>query len=176
VESENELQKDVRADLESERDQLLERAKKAQVEEYLLKKHQARPAGELLDPPDRPRRVPPDRRAAAEGHGGQRHRGADRRAATSAQEEVGAGLRVAFILDKVAETLKVEGHGRRGEHRDARMARLYKRRFDRVRDDLQSRGLFGAARRADSSTGKCLEALLKDAKLVGAPADEKEST
>jgi trigger factor len=175
VESENELQKDVRADLESERDQLLERAKKAQVEEYLLKNTK-------LDLPESFSTRQTDRAVSRrivelqqKGMAASDIEARIDELRTSAQEEVGAGLRVAFILDKVAETLKVEVTDEEVNTEIARMARLYNRRFDRVRDDLQSRGLLEQLVE-QIRHGKCLEALLKDAKLVGAPADEKEST
>ena len=174
---EAEARAEFRRDLESERHDLLQRAKRAQIEEYLLN--------------NTPLDLPGDFTAR------QTERAVVRRAIelqragvpvseieakidelrTSAKEQVASGLKLGFILDKVAEQLKVEVTDEEVNTEIARMARLYNRRFDRVRDDLQNRGLLDQLVE-QLRQSKCVAQLLKDARLVTAEAPEQtpEST
>jgi trigger factor len=174
---EAEARAEFRRDLESERHDLLERAKRAQIDEYLLN--------------NTPLDLPEDFSAR------QTERAVVRRAIelqragvpvseieakidelrTSAKEQVASGLKLGFILDKVAEQLKVEVTDEEVNTEIARMARLYNRRFDRVRDDLRNRGLLDQLVEQIRQS-KCVAQLLKDARLVTAEAPEQapEST
>lgn len=89
---------------------------------------------------------------------------------TSAREEVAAELRLAFVLDKVAEQLGVTVLDEEVNTEIARMARLYGRRFDRVRDELQARGLLDQLV-ATIRHSKCVDELLKTARVVSVPAE-----
>jgi len=91
---------------------------------------------------------------------------------TSATEQVARDLRLDFILDKVAETLEVEVTDEEVNTEIARIARLYNRRFDRVRDDLQSRGLLAQFVQGIRQS-KCIQRLLDKAKIVE-PGSEAE--
>ncbi len=157
-----------RGELEAERDQLLEKAKRAQVEEYLLK-------NTVLDLPQafsnrqteravlrhmielQQRGLPwPDIEARVD------------ELRTSAREQVARELKLEFILDRVAETLDVHVTDEEVNTEIARLAQLYNRRFDRVRDDLQARGLLEqlvSRIRQD----KCIEQLLASATIQETP-------
>lgn len=169
---EKELREDFRAQLEAERAQLIERAKKAQVEQYLLDHT------ELELPHEFSARQ--TERAVARRVLELQQRGvpsSDIEASidelrTSAQEEVGNELKLEFILEKVAEQRSVEVTDEEVNTEIARMARLYNRRFDRVRDDLQGRGLLSQLVE-QIRHAKCVALLLEDAKFVAAEADEK---
>lgn len=173
-ENEREAQDHFRGQLESERDQLVERAKKAQVEEYLL-------TSTALE-------LPQDFSAR------QTERAVLRRVVelqqqgvpisdiearidelrTSAKEQVAAELKLSFVLEKVAEKLEVEVTDEEVNTEIARIARLYNRRFDRVRDDLQSRGLLDQLVE-QIRHGKCIDRLLEQARLVEPAAEEGEA-
>lgn len=174
-ESEDEARNDLREQMTAERDQYLERAKKAQVENYLLE-HTA------LELP-------------AEFSGRQTERAVLRKVVdlqqrgvpipdieahidelrTSASEEVARELRLSFILEKVAEQLGAEVTDEEVNTEIARMAQMYNRRFDRVRDDLQSRGLLGQLVE-QIRQDKCVTRLLEKAKISAEPADAEKKT
>lgn len=173
MESEQELRDDFAAQLESERDQMLERAKKAQVEDYLLKNTN-------IDLPEDFSARQTDRaimRRVIE----LQQRGVpwtDIEARidelrTSAKEQVAAELKLNFILEKVAEELGLDVTDEEVNTEIARLARLYNRRFDRIRDDLQNRGLLTQLV-AQIRQDKCVARLLTDAKFVSEAADNKE--
>ena len=171
-ESEKELRDDFRSQIEAERDQLIERAKKAQVEQYLLEKT--------------PLELPQDFSAR------QTERAVTRRVVelqqrgvpmsdieagidelrTSAKEEVGNELKLGFILEKVAEDKGIDVTDEEVNTEIARIAQLYGRRFDRVRDDLQGRGLLSQLVEQIRHT-KCVTLLLEDAEFVAAEPEEK---
>ncbi|MCK4341522.1 MAG: trigger factor [Phycisphaerae bacterium] len=173
--SEEEIREHFRARIEGERDSMMVRVKRGQVEGYLLKNTQ-------LD-------LPQDFSAR------QTERAVSRRIVelqqrgvpwtdiesqidelrTSAREQVANDLKLGFVLDKVAEELGVHVTDEEVNTEIARIAQLYNRRFDRIRDNLQSRGLLTQLVE-QIRHNKCVELLLEDAKFVTAAADEKEST
>ena len=172
AESEAQLRQFIREDMEAEMDQLIRRAKKQQILDYLLE-------NTTLD-------LPPGVSAR------QIERAVARRIVelqqsgtppseiearidelrTSATEQVNRDLKLDFILDKVAEQLEVGVTGEEVNTEIARMARLYNRRFDRVRDDLQKRGLL-AQLAEQIRQDKCVQLLLQDAKIVEAAPKKK---
>jgi len=85
---------------------------------------------------------------------------------------VNRDLKLDFILDKVAEQLEVGVTDEEVNTEIARMARLYNRRFDRVRDDLQKRGLL-VQLAEQIRQDKCVQLLLQDAKIVEAAPKKK---
>jgi trigger factor len=165
AESEKELREMIRDDMERERDRLVARAKREQVCDYLLKQIPL-DLPEALSARQTDRAVM--RRVVELSQNGvpdseiEAHIDELR---TSAREEVARALRLEFILEKVAQRLEVEVTDEEVNSEIARMARLYNRRFDRTRDELQRRGLLeqlGEQIRQD----KCVELLLKDATIV----------
>lgn len=173
--SEKDLRDDFRAQIEAERDQLIERAKKAQVEQYLLEQTQ------LELPQDFSSRQ--TERAVTRRVIELQQRGvpmSDIEAGidelrTSAKEEVGNELKLGFILEKVAEQRDVDVTDEEVNTEIARIAQLYGRRFDRVRDDLQGRGLLSQLVEQIRHT-KCIALLLEDAEFVAAEPEEEEET
>ncbi len=83
---------------------------------------------------------------------------------TSAREQVARDLRLSFVLEKVAATLSVEVTDEEVNTEIARMAKMYNKRFDRVRDDLQSNGLLDQLAE-HIRQDKCIERLLADAQI-----------
>lgn len=174
-ENEAEAREHHRAVLESERDRLIQRAKKAQVEEYLLNNVQ-------LD-------LPQDFSAR------QTERAVLRRVIeleqrgvplsdveahidelrTSAHADVARELKLSFILDKVAEQLDVHVTDEEVNTEIAGIAQQYNRRFDRVRDDLQSRGLLTQLVE-QIRHNKCIERLLEQAELTTEPVPTEPQT
>jgi len=174
-ENEQVAREDVRAELASERNQLVERAKKAQVEDYLLK-------NTTLDLPEHFSARQTDRAVMRRVIELQR-RGVpipDIEARidelrTSARAEVANELKLGFILEKVAEQLDVHVNDEEVNTEIARIAQLYNRRFDRVRDDLQARGLL--TQLVDQiRDNKCVAILLEQAQFVAATADKDEES
>jgi trigger factor len=179
-ENENEARDFIQMTMERERDEMISRAKRAQVEEFLLEKT-------TLDLPEklsgrqidravtrrmielRQRGVPEDEVLA---------RADELR--SSAKEEVTHELKLGFILGKAAEKLEIEVTDEEVNTAIAGMARRYNRRFDRVRDELQQEGLLSQlAERIRQD--KTVNRLLEEAKLVGLKpepeaASEEEGT
>ncbi len=173
-ESEAEARQYFREQLEAERADLLARARHTQVEEYLL-------ANTVLDLPEglsarqteravlrravdlQQRGVPP---SDIEAHIDQLR--------TSARAEVQRELRLSFILDKIAADREVEVTDEELNTAIARIARLYNRRFDRVRDDLQSRGLLKQLVER-LRHNKTVELLLADARISAAAPAARET-
>ena len=167
LDNEQDARAHFRGELEAERDALVERAKKAQVEEYLLK-------NTTLD-------LPKDFSARQTDRAVMRRiielqqRGVPMtdiearidELRTSANEQVATELKLSFVLEKVAETLGVEVTDEEVNTEIARMAQLYNRRFDRIRDDLQNRGLLPQLVE-QIRQGKCIALLLGQAELVAA--------
>lgn len=165
AESEQMLRQDVRSEMEHEKDELIERAKKQQVFDYLLKNTQ-------LD-------VPPDLSARQTDRAVMRRvielqqRGVpwsdiearidDLR--TSAKAQVASDLKLEFILSKIAKQFEIGVTDEEVNTEIARIARRYGRRFDRVRDDLQKQGLL-AQLAEQIRQDKCVDALLAEAKFV----------
>lgn len=163
--SEDELRSHVSSDLGKERDRLIERAKREQVLEYLLKNVNIE--------------IPPDLSAR------QTDRAVMRKVIdlqqngtpwneieasidalrTSATEDVIRNLKLEFILEKVAKERDLKVTVEEVNSEIARIARMYDRRFDRVRDDLQGRGLLPQLAE-QLRQDKCVELILQEAKIV----------
>jgi FKBP-type peptidyl-prolyl cis-trans isomerase (trigger factor) len=84
---------------------------------------------------------------------------------------VATDLKLSFILEKVAEQLGIEVTDEEVNTEIARMAQLYNRRFDRVRDDLQSRGLLSQLVEQIRQS-KCIGKLLEQAVVSDAPPEK----
>ncbi len=162
--SESELRQFIRDDMEAERDRLVERAKKEQVLDYLLEKTP-------LELPDQLSARQTERAVLRQVIDLQQ-RGVPQsdidaqidELRTSAKEEVARSLKLDFILEKVAEQLDVSVTDEEVNTEIARIARLYNQRFDRVRDNLHSRGLL-AQLAEQIRQDKCVAALLADARI-----------
>ena len=172
-ENEDEARKDFRQQLEAERDQLVERAKQAQIESYLLEKT-------TLDLPQDFSARQTDRavmRKVIE----LQQRGVPMtdiearidELRTSAKAQVANELKLSFVLEKVAEELSITVTDEEVNTEIARIAQLYNRRFDRVRDDLQSRGLLTQLVE-QIRQNKCVAVLLEQANVVAAAPTEGE--
>jgi len=173
-ETEKDLRDDFRAQIESERDQLMGRARKAQMEDHLLKSVPIDlPEGFSTRQTDRAvvRRVIELQRRGVPMSDIEARIDELR---TSATQQVANELKLGFILEKVAEKLEVSVTDEEVNTEIARMAQLYNRRFDRVRDDLQSRGLLEHLVE-QIRQNKTIDLLLADAKIVDAPADSAAS-
>jgi trigger factor len=175
AESEAELKKFIRDDLEAERDRLIERAKREQVLDYLLGKVP-------MELPDQLSARQTDRAVLRQVIDLQQ-RGVPQsdieahidELRTSAKEEVTRSLKLDFIMEKVAEQLEVSVTDEEINSEIARMARMYNQRFDRVRDNLHSRGLLTQLAE-QIRQDKCIELLLGGAELQEVSAeDDKKS-
>jgi trigger factor len=177
AEDEAELRTFVKDDLEAEKDELGERVKRRQIHDFLLEKIP-------MDLPENLSARQTDRavvRQVIE----LRQRGipdSDIEARidelrVSAKESVARDLKLAFILEKVAEQLGVHVTDEEVNTEIARMARLYDRRFDRVRDELQAQGLLSQLAE-QIKHDKCIAQLLRDAEIkeikAGDDSDEKK--
>jgi trigger factor len=151
--------------MENERDNLIARAKREQVYEYLLTNTDlALP--EALSTRQTERAIQrrlielqqqgvPESDIAA--HSDELR--------TSAKEDVARDLRLSFILAKVAEQLEIGVTDEEVNTAIAQIARRYNRRFDRVRDELQNGGLLDQLAE-QIRQDKCVAQLLADAKIV----------
>ena len=83
---------------------------------------------------------------------------------TSAKDEVARNLKLEFIMEKVAEQLGVQVTDEEVNSEIARIARMYNQRFDRVRDNLHSRGLLNQLAE-QIRQDKCVAQLLADAEF-----------
>jgi trigger factor len=165
ADSPEQLRQFVRDDLDADRDQTIRRAEREQVREYLLKST----AFELPEhlsarQTDRAvvRRILELRQQGVPDDEIERNIDALR---TSAREQVARDLRLSFVLEKVAATLSVEVTDEEVNTEIARMAKMYNRRFDRVRDDLQGNGLLDQLAE-HIRQDKCIERLLADAQIA----------
>lgn len=168
-EDEAEARNYLRLRMEQERDELVARAKREQIHEYLLKNA----------PFELPEKITARQtaRAVLRRVVELRQRGVpeadiaanidELRTRTSA--DVARGLKLGFILDKVAEQLNIDVTDEEVNTEIARIAQRYGRRFDRVRDELQKDDLL--TQLADQIRhDKCLDHLLSTAKPAGSPA------
>lgn len=171
--SEAEFRNAVKDGMEDERDRLVARAKNEQVLDYLLQKVE-------LDLPDKLSARQTERavlRKVIE----LQQRGVPRSdieshidaLRTSAREETGRNLKLEFILEKVAEKLELIVTDEEINSEIARIARMYNQRFDRVRDDLASRGLLDQLAE-QIRQDKCVAQLLADAELQEVEGDTKD--
>jgi trigger factor len=162
--SEDDARKHFRRELELERDQLLQRMQKGQIEQYLLEHTTLDlPADFSTRQTERAvmrrvielqqRGVPvPDIEARID------------ELRTTAKDQVAQDLKLGFIFEKVAEKLEVTVTDEEVNTEIARIARMYNRRFDRVRDELQARGLLDQLVEQIRQR-KCVERLLADAQV-----------
>lgn len=169
--SEDDARTYFREQLEAERDELAQRARKSQIEQYLLQNTT------LELPRDFSNRQ--TNRAVLRRIVELQQRGVPMsdietqidRLRTSAQEEVARSLKLQFVLEKVAAELNVEVTDEEVNTEIARIAQLYNRRFDRVRDELQSRDMLPQLVE-QIRDNKCIARLLDQADVEPA-ADEK---
>jgi len=173
--SEDELRADIRADFELERDRLAEQAKRAQVENYLLENTQ-------LDLPPSFSRRQTDRALARRiielqlsGVPAAEIESQVDALRARAGAQVANELKLSFILEKVAQQLAVEVTDEQVNTAIAAIARRYNRRFDRVRDELQSRGLLDSLVE-NIRHQKCIDRLLADARIAASTGNQTEST
>jgi trigger factor len=178
AESETELKKFIRDDMEAERDRLTEQAKREQVLEYLLEQIPMELPDQLSTrQTDRAvlRRVVDLQQRGVPQSDIEAHIDELR---TSAKDEVARSLKLDFIMEKIAEQLEVAVTDEEVNSEIARMSRMYNQRFDRVRDNLHSRGLLTQLAE-QIRQGKCIELLLGGAELQeitpeeGPKADEE---
>lgn len=174
AESQEQYLRFVREDMEADRDLMIERAKKAQVLDYVLKNTN-------LDLPEKLSARMVDRavmRRVVEMQemgvplGDIETRIDELR--TSARDQVLADLKTDFILAKVAEQLSVEVTDEEVNNAIAKIARRYNRRFDRARDELLQRGLLPQLTE-QIRHDKCISLLLADAKLVEKRSDTSKA-
>lgn len=92
---------------------------------------------------------------------------------TIARKEAVEQLKAQFILDKAAEQLDVQVTDEEVNTVIAQMARRYNRRFDRIRDELRTEGTLGMLSERIRHD-KCVDLLLKDAKVSDKPLEKKE--
>ncbi len=173
--TEEEAREELRHELEAERNDLIDRAKRAQIEEHLLR---STPVDLPEDFSARQTERAVIRRVIELQRRGVPTSDIEARIdelRTSAKEQVGRELKLGFILEKVAEQLGIEVTDEEVNTEIARMARLYSRRFDRVRDDLQNRGLLEHLVEQIRQS-KCITQLLKEARIVAAEQTGTEST
>lgn len=155
----------VKQELEVERDRLIERAKKEQVLEYLLK-NIAFELPEKLSSRQTDKAVM--RQVIELSQSGTPESDIEARIdelRTSAREQVARDLKLEFILEKVAEKLEVTVGEEEVNTELARIARIYGQRFDKIRDDMHRRGLLPQLAE-QVRQDKCINLLLKDAKFV----------
>lgn len=165
AEDEAELRKMIREDMELERDRLVQRAKKEQILDYLLEQAP-------FDLPEQLSARQTDRAVMRKvielSQRGVPPTEIEQRIdelRTTAREETARDLKLEFIMEKVAAELEVSVTDEEVNSEIARMARLYGRRFDRVRDDLEKRGLLPQLAE-QIRQDKCLTIMLGDAKQV----------
>lgn len=161
----NDFRQAVREDIEAERDQMIQRAKKAQIVDYLVDNTE-------LDLPEKLSARQVDRalqrrmlELQQEGVPESDVEAQMDELRVSAERDVTRQLKLDFILDKAAEELEIVVTDEEVNTEIARIARMYGRRFDRVRDDLQKQGLL--TRLADQiRQDKVFDYLLREAKEV----------
>jgi trigger factor len=166
---EAEFGKLVREDLEAERDRVVERARKEQILQYLLEKTP-------LDLPENLSARQTDRAVmrrvidlSQQGVPDGEIEAKIDELRTSARDQVARDLRLEFIMEKVAEKFGLTVTEEELNTEIARISRLYNQRFDRVRDNLRSRGLLPQLAE-QIRQDKCVTHLLKDAKIVAVEA------
>jgi trigger factor len=177
---EEEARQHFRRELEAERDQLLERMQKGQIEQYLLE-HTTLDLPEDFSTRQTERAVM--RRVIELEQRGVPMTDIEVRIdelRTSAKGQVAQDLKLGFIFEKVAEKLEVTVTDEEVNTEIARIARMYNRRFDRVRDELQARGLLDQLVE-QIRQNKCVERLLADAQVeeaakAKAPRRRKKAT
>lgn len=169
--SEEDARTTVRYMIENQRDELIERARRSQVHQYLLDNTQ-------LDLPEQLSARQTDRAVSRQilelTRQGVPDADVEARIdelRTSAREDAVHSLKLNFILDKVAEQLDVSVTDEEVNTAIAQMARRYNRRFDRVRDELQQRGLLADVAE-QIRQDKVVAQLLADANIEETAAEE----
>jgi len=171
--TEAELQEVVKDELEAERDRLVARAQREQIYDYLLNRISFE-LPEHLSARQTDRAVA--RRVIELQQSGIPTNEIENRIdelRTSARSDVARGLRLEFILEKIAQQLGVRVNEEELNTEVARIARLYRQRFDRIRDDLHARGLLGHLAE-QIRQDKCVALLLRDAQIEDVDATKKE--
>ncbi len=172
---EQELRDFIRDELDAEKEDLIERAKKEQVFEYLLNNTQLELPEQLsARQTDRAiiRRVVEARKQGLPEEEIDKHMDELR---TGAKEQAVRDLKLAFILDKAAQQLDVSVTDEEVNTEIARIARRYDRRFDRVRDELQRENLLPQI--ADSiRTDKLVRHVLASATFETVKAEDAEKS
>lgn len=171
-ENEKELRELVRERMEAEVDRMIQRAKREQVFQYLLDKT---PIDVPTDLSARQTDRAVIRRVVELQQNGVPMHEIEARIdelRTSAKEQVVRDLKLSFILEQVAAGLGVTVTEEEVNSEIARIARLYNRRFDRVRDELQAQGLFPQLVE-QLKHDRCVAALLMHATIeqVSPPAE-----
>jgi trigger factor len=167
------LRQTVREELEHQTDELVERAKKQQVLEYLVNNTQLDlPASLSSRQTDRAvmRRVIDLQQRGVPWSEIEAHIDELR---TSAKADVARNLKQDFILGAIAEKFELNVNDEEVNTEIHRIARLYNRRFDRVRDDLQKQGLLTQLAE-QIRQDKCIDLLLAEAKFVEVQREEPE--
>ncbi len=171
---EADLQATVRSEMESEIEGMVERAKKEQVLRYLLE-HTTLDLPSALSARQTDRAVM--RKVIELQQSGMPFSDIEARIdelRTSATAEVARGLKLEFILSKVAETLELDVSDEEVNTEIARIARAYGKRFDRMRDDLHKRGLLPQLAE-QIRQDKCVQAILADAEIVQITQEEAKA-
>lgn len=162
--TEEEFRGVVREELETERDRLVAQAQREQIYDYLLN-NTSFDLPENLSARQTDRAVA--RRVIELQQSGVPLSDVETRIdelRTSAHSDVVRGLKLEFILEKIAEKLEVRVTEEEMNTEIARIARLYRQRFDRIRDDLHSRGLLGHLAE-QIRQDKCVASLLREANI-----------
>ena len=173
-ESEQELRQATHDRMELERERLVRRAKKEQVLDFLLEKT-AIDLPENLSARQTDRAVM--RRVVELQQSGVPMTEVEAKIdelRTSAGDQVARDLKLEFIMEKVSEKLEVAVTDEDVNTEIAGIARMYRQRFDRVRDDLAQRGLLDQLA-FQIRQDKCIEQILADAKIVEVTPDEVAS-
>ncbi len=175
AESVDELRDFLRDEMAEERERLVRRAKREQVVDYLLENTELE-LPEKLSARQVERAVVRriiDLRQMGMPDGEIQARIDDLR--SSAREQVARELKLQFIMEKVAEELGVEVTDEEINSEIAYMARLYNRRFDRMRDMLYAQGMLSEL--VDTiREGKCIERLVADAQIEEVEKDSDQQT
>lgn len=173
-ENEGQLREFAKEDLEAERDRLAQRARHEQVLQYLIdntsfevpEKLSARQTDRAVM-----RKVIELQQQGTPPSEIEKHIDTLR---TGAKEDVARGLKIEFILEKIAEQREIRVSGEEFNMEIARIAHSYNQRFDRVRDDLNRRGLLGQLAEQIRQS-KTIQALLDEAELVEVKSDDKDA-
>lgn len=173
AESEQQLREFIKEDLEADRDRLIERARKEQILDFLYENTTLELPEELSG--RQTERAVLRRLMEMQQSGVPQDEVAQKvdELRTTAREEVTRGLKLDFIMEKVAEALEVEVTDEEVNTEIARIARMYNQRFDKIRDDLHARGMLPQL--ADQiRQDKCVAKILNDAKLIPVEQDDSK--
>lgn len=174
-ESEQELREYVRQEMESERDNLIRRAQKAQIFDYLLENTELtlpeNLSARMTDRAVMRRVVELQQEGVPQGE----IEAQIDELRVSAREQAQQDLKLEFILERVASRLGVYVTDEEVNTAIAQIARRYNNRFDRVRDELRNRGLLSQLAESIRQQ-KCFEILLAEAKITEVEAPVEKPT